>query len=180
MNSVATIAQGFSVNNTSMCAEQTMEPAFNFKHVSESEVLNAIKLLKPSRARGVFGIDTIMLEDLKDRLVNPITNIANLSISKGLFPSIWKSAVVTPIFKGGDPQVLGNYRPISILPIVSKVIEKLVAGQIVNYSNTSSFDLHPMQFGFRANHSADTANWFFTEKVKSLLDKGGSCWSCVS
>ena len=66
-----------------------------------------------------------------------------------------------------------NYRPISILPIVSKVFEKLIAKQIINHLNNSSFPLHPMQFGFRANHSTETATCFFVEKVKASMDRGG-------
>ncbi len=85
----------------------------------------------------------------------------------------WKSSVIVPIFKSGDPHSASNYRPISILPIVSKVAEKLMAAQITNYLNNSYFALHPMQFGFRANYSTEMANCYFTEKVKSLLDKGG-------
>lgn len=80
---------------------------------------------------------------------------------------------LVPIFKSGDPHSASNCRPISILPIVSKVAEKLMAAQITNYLNNSYFALHPMQFGFRANYSTEMANCYFTEKVKSLLDKGG-------
>lgn len=86
---------------------------------------------------------------------------------------MWKSAIVTPIFKSGDHHSTCNYRPISILPIMSKVAEKCVAEQITHYLNNSSFTLHPMQFGFRSNHSTETSNCFFIEKIKSLQDKRG-------
>ena len=66
-----------------------------------------------------------------------------------------KPAVVVPLFKGGDPVMTSNYRPISILPMVSKVFEKLIAKQIINHLNNSSFPQHPMQFGFRANYSTE-------------------------
>lgn len=105
-----------------------------------------------------------MLKELSTTLTNPITKIINLSISEGLFPSVWKSAVVIPIFKCGDPVSTCSYRPISILPTVSKVAEKVVAEQITCHLNNSSFTLHPMQFGFRANYSTETANCFLTEK----------------
>ncbi len=114
-----------------------------------------------------------MFKELSESLVNPITKIINLSVSQGMFPCAWKSSVIVPIFKSGDPHSASNYRPISILPIVSKVAEKLMAAQITNYLNNSYFALHPMQFGFRANYSTEMANCYFTEKFKSLLDKGG-------
>ncbi len=90
-----------------------------------------------------------------------------------MFPCAWKTSVIVPIFKSGDPHSASNYIPISILPIVSKVAEKLMAAQITNYLNNSYFALYPMQFGFSANYSTEMANCYFTEKVKSLLDKGG-------
>lgn len=83
-----------------------------------------------------------------------------------------KTAVIL-IYKNGDRLSVCNYRTISIIPTVSKVAEKLIAQQIITHLNTTSFSLHPMQFGFRAQHSTETANVFFTENVKHLLDKGG-------
>jgi len=74
----------------------------------------------------------------------------NLSFSQGMFPSVWKPAIVIPIFKSGDPMSSCNYSPISILLMVLKVAEKLVSEQIIDHLNTSTFSLHPVQFGFRA------------------------------
>ena len=127
-----------------------MEPAFNIRNVTESEVARMIRSLQQARARDILGIDAVMLKELSTTLTNPITKIINLSISQGLFPSIWKSAVVVPIFKCGDPVSTCNYRPISILPTVSKVAEKVAAEQITCHLNDSSITLQPMQFGFRA------------------------------
>lgn len=88
-------------------------------------------------------------------------------------PDAWKSAIVTPIIKSGDLYSTCNYRPISILPIMFKAAEKWVIEQIIHHLKNSSSPLHPMQFGFRANHSTETANCFFLENIESLLDKGG-------
>ena len=81
-------------------------------------------------------------------------------------------AIVTPIFKSGDRREVSNYRPVSILPATSKVIEKVVAEQLTAHLNNNNL-LHPMQFGFRANHSTETACCYFLELVKKSLDKGG-------
>ena len=89
---------------------------------------------------------------------------------------VWKLAIITAIFKTGDPADMSNYRPISILPVVSKVVEKCVAEQLKAHINNSPFTLHSMQFGFRAKHSTETADSFLLENVKSKMDKGG----CVS
>ncbi len=88
-------------------------------------------------------MDTLMLKEISLSGDGPLTHIIT-SLS-------WKPAAVFPIFKGGDPLLTSIYRPISILPTVSKVYEKLVAKPITNHLNNSSFSLHPMQFGFRMN-----------------------------
>ena len=80
---------------------------------------------------------------------------------------------MTPIFKSGDQTTVGNYKPISILPVVSKVAEKWVAKQMTEHLNMGHFPLHPMQFGFRNNHSTETANGYFIENFKAKLDGGG-------
>lgn len=106
-----------------------------------------------------------------DALALPITLLVNQSISQNAVPVSWKAAVITPIFKSGSKLLAANYRPISILPIISKIAEKWIASQLIKHLNHGSSMIHPMQFGFRANHSTETANCFFTEKVKQLLDK---------
>ncbi len=93
--------------------------------------MRVIRSLRPSRAKDVIGINTCMLKDLSKVLVNPITKILNLSFTNGMFPND-----VIPVFKGGNRLSTSNYRPVSILPVVSKVAEKLVAEQIINHLNT--------------------------------------------
>lgn len=81
--------------------------------------------------------------------------------------------MVVQIFKNDDSQLVSNYRQISILPVLSKVKEKLAADQLIHHLNSSQL-LHPMQHGFRAHHSTETATMvYFVERVKSSLDKGG-------
>lgn len=72
----------------------------------------------------VHGINTNFLKTHTDALVQPITFMVNQSISQRAVPSTWKEAIITPIFKSGSKTQVANYRPISILPIVSKVAEK--------------------------------------------------------
>lgn len=95
-----------------------------------------------------------------------------MSLNENIFPSTLKTGIVTPVYKSGDRQEVSNYRPINILPAISKVIEKTVAEQLVAHLNKENL-LHPMQFGFRANHSTGTACCYLLEVIKSSLDKGG-------
>lgn len=118
-------------------------------------------------------MDTVFLKSNKEALISSITNIINQSINEGLFPSIWKTAIITPVFKAGNSMTISNYRPISILPSLSKVAEKWISEQIITHLHTSTFSLHPMQFGFRRHHSTDTANCFLLENIKARQGRRG-------
>ncbi|OOO00385.1 MAG: hypothetical protein ATN35_07545 [Epulopiscium sp. Nele67-Bin004] len=173
IDSVADIIKCFPPTHIMPCQSRHTEPAFNLETITDSDVQRVIGSLRSSKAIDVIGMNTVMLKELSASLVYPITQTVNLSIAQETFPDVWKLAAVSPIFKGGDQQSVSNYRPISILPAVSKVAEKLVAEQIINHLNTSSYFLHPNQFGFCTNHSTETANCYFIEKIKLMLDKGG-------
>lgn len=165
--------QSFSPSVPNALPQQLLEPTFRLDSVTETDVSQIIQSLKPSRTKDIYGIDPFTLKQLAPTLTPPLTKIINQSISETVFPQIWKSTAVIPIFKNGDPFSVCNYQPISIIPTVSKVAEKLIAQQIITHLNTSPFTLHPMQFGFRARHSTETAICYFIENVKNMLDKGG-------
>jgi len=173
IDSVANIASCFTPENVLTPPIDTSQSVFNTFNITEQEVSQTIKSLRPSRCKDIFDMDTVMLKALSASVTPPITKIINLSNSQNLFPSMWKPAVVIPVFKSGDPHPMSNYRPISILPTVSKISEKLIAKQIINHLNTTPYALHPMQFGFRAKYSTETATCFFTENIRALLDQGG-------
>jgi len=101
------------------------------------------------KAKDAYGLDTTFLKTYKDSLVSPITHMVNLSFKQAVVPSAWNMATIVPIYKSGDKLNLKNYRPISILPIISKVAEKLVSNLLTNHLHKGINSLHPMQFGFR-------------------------------
>ena len=173
IDSVEELAQSFSTRNWTCTPIQEDKPIFSISEITESAVVEIMSSLKDSKAKDTYNMDTSFLKTHTDALVCPIAHLINLSIRQCIFPSTWKTAVVTPIFKAGDPTNVSNYRPISILPVVSKVAEKWVAKQLTTHLNTGHTPLHPLQFGFRANHSTETANCYFLEGIKSRLDKGG-------
>lgn len=110
----------------------TATPVLNLSEVSQLDVV--VSGLKNSKAKDAFDMDTMFLKAHKQSLTAPMTNIINKSITEGTFPNSWKSAVITPIFKSTE---ISNYRPINILPAVSKVAEKLVAEQLIKHLNNS-------------------------------------------
>ena len=91
----------------------------------------------------------------------------------GIFPDKLKMAVVTPIYKGkdSDPHEFGNYRPISLLPTLSKIFEKVVHLQLYDYINSNNL-LNKSQYGFRPNHATEYAAMEFVDQTMQELDKG--------
>ena len=85
-----------------------------------------------------------------------LTRIINASISQGKFPEIWKCGIVTPVLKKGSPKDKTNYRPVSCLSVLSKVIEKIVCSQITKFMEDNGH-LPQNQHGFRAGRSTMTA-----------------------
>ncbi len=101
------------------------------------------------------GIGPQILKIAAPVITKSLTHIINLSIMSGNFPETLKCAKVTPIFKKGEKEDPGNYRPISILPVLSKLFEKHVAIQVYTFFETYSL-FHKAQSGFRKYHSCQT------------------------
>lgn len=142
--------------------------------VSESSITKILCQFKSSKANNVFDCDPAFVKKYRSILCTLITHLVNLSIKQYYFPNAWKSAVTTPVFKAGDPTNVTNYRPISILPVNSKVTEIVICDQLIAHLNHGHFPLHSMQFGFRKHHSTETANCCFIEQIKSSLDRGSA------
>ena len=94
---------------------------FSLSPVSRVYIRKQLLSLKTDKSTGLDGISSHFLKDGADILVGPVTHIVNLSISSEVFPSIFKKARVKPLFKKGSRLDVGNYRPVSILPVLSKV-----------------------------------------------------------
>jgi hypothetical protein len=96
--------------------------------------------------------------------------IINQSFQSGIFPDLFKIAEVVPIFKGGCKQDLCNFRPISLLSNIGKLIEKLMYNRLISFLNLSN-SLYSLQFGFRKNHSTNQALIDITETIREALDQ---------
>ena len=95
------------------------------------------------------------MKDSANVTVPFLTTIFNLSLNYGIFPNDWKNARVSPIYKSGEKDECGNYRPISILSVVSKLFEKLVYKQVYSYLENNEL-LTPFQSGFIKGNSTNT------------------------
>ena len=145
--------------------------SFFISPTNSDEVLSVIKELKNNKSTGPSSIHSKLLKLFQTALSKPISLIANLSFSSGTFPDNLKIANVIPIFKKDDPTICNNYRPISLLPNISKIIEKLIHTRLTVFFKKSNI-LYERQFGFRPNHSTTHALLEITEKIKQACDSG--------
>lgn len=161
-------AQGSVLHTHTVTSTNT--ELFRPKPVDITTVILAIKELNNSNS---VGSDDISLKFLKDVLyiITPyITCIINTSIVTGVFPEAWKHAIVVPVFKNGDANNVSNYRPISLLPIVSKILEKIISTQLTRYLEDNDL-LSNCQHGFRPRLSTETALSVITDAIYNNMDQ---------
>ena len=144
---------------------------FNIQPITPFEVKSFIEKLNCSKATGIDGIGPQILKYCGDFIVLPITAIINNSIRLGIFPDALKASYVMPVYKSNDKQDPNNYRPISILPSISKIFERHIANQLMTYLTQTNV-LHKYQSGFRKNHSCQTALIRLLHDWYSEIDNG--------
>uniref|UniRef100_A0A3Q3ERT6 Reverse transcriptase domain-containing protein n=1 Tax=Labrus bergylta TaxID=56723 RepID=A0A3Q3ERT6_9LABR len=149
----------------------TCRSSFSLQKILPVEVQHAINKLKDDCGTGPDGIETKFIKLAAHILMYPLCDLFNLSIATCTLPSTWKFAIVTPLHKGGDPRDTNNYRPISIINSLAKILEKLIFNQLSHYVNIFNI-LSPCQSGFRPNFSTSTALLKFTNNVFSTSENG--------
>ena len=146
--------------------------SFSFSAVHPDEVEKIISSLKNSKASGIDDLDTYILKLIKKEAVPAICHILNLSIQTNRFPTRWKVAKVVPLYKGkGSKFESKNYRPVAILPVLSKVLERVVFIQLVRYMDQNRF-FNPSHHGYRSFHSTTTAMLQMYDMWVTSLEKG--------
>ena len=136
-------------------AKQLETPPLSKFTVTEEDVRKALKNLRTDKSPGLDGMHPHPLKDLADVLAKPITIIFQRSLSSAQLPSIWLDAVVSPIFKKGSRCIAENYRPVSLLCILSKLLESIITPQIVNHVKVNHLACH-QQHGFSKGKSTTT------------------------
>ena len=144
---------------------------FKFPTILVLFVEKELKLLPRQKTTGIDNLPHGILKDCGSIILKPLCDIINLSIRSGKFPSSWNVAKVTPIFKSGSRSLPENYRPISVLPIVSKLIEKAGQQTLKNYFEEENL-LSKSQHGFRKKHSTKTASIYFCDSVLKQMNNG--------
>lgn len=127
-----------------------------FQPVSIAKIRRLLERLNPRKATGSDEIPAALLRSCADILAPSLSLLFNRSLAHGCFPDEMKIGTIRPLFKGGDPSQPRNYRPVSLLPVVSKVLERLVHEQLSDYLTRHSL-IPDTQFGYRKHHSTSDA-----------------------
>ena len=143
---------------------------FKFKLIDIENKVNLIDGLKTKSSCGHDGSSVKMLKQIKYEISSSITLIINQSLTTGIFPERLKIAKVIPIYKKDDVKMFENYRPISILPAISKILEKTIFNQLHDYFQDNKL-YSKNQFGFRRNHSTEYAALELIDRVILDMDK---------
>ena len=144
---------------------------FRFSAISPQFVFDQIRNMQNSKSPGLDKFNVRLLKLAGPLISNCLAHICNLSLSGSKFPDEWKKAKVTPIYKSGDKTDVGNYRPISVLPIISKIIERAIHDQLYLYLSNAGI-LSNAQSGFRSNHSTSTTLHDVQDYILKNMDNG--------
>ena len=144
--------------------------SFKFSTISFDFVCNELRNIKKNKSTGLPNMPARMLKDGCHILAKPLTDMMNRSLAEGSIPTEWKHATVTPIFKSGSKTDPSNYRPISVLAVFSKILERAVHRMVYAYLQENKF-LSMQQSGFRPLHSTTTCLTDITNSLLSNMDK---------
>lgn len=148
--------------------------SFVLESTDEDEIEQVIISLKTNCSVGWDGISNALLKQNRKELIAPLTHIGSKCLELGIFPKDLKLSQAIPIHKGGDKDQVHNYRPIAILPALSKILEKIINLRLVSYLESNKI-LSQQQFGFRCGKSTDDAVNELVEHISLNLDKGNKC-----
>ena len=128
------------------------ESRLNRNKCCELEICDILKSLDPNKASGADGISPKNLKYTASSIYPSLTRLFNISLEHKIYPSVWKNANVTPLYKKGNTSQLNNYRPISFFSAVSKVMGKAIFKHTFNFIRDKNV-LHTLQSGFMPDHN---------------------------
>ena len=170
------LASKLPVSNTSVLEGMGVPnpSSMEFHEISTNEIVNIVNQFENKKSSGHDNIPSILIKWIIDFIAPILSSIFNDCVEKGIYPNCLKIAKVTPLFKSGDVCSPDNYRPISVLPQVDKIFEKLIHKRMVEFEAKHKF-LNNCQFGFRKGHSTSHGITHVHEQVIQSLEKKKVC-----
>ena len=141
-----------------------------FQPITVDITSRIIDSLKPKTSTGVDCISNKLLKFERNVISEPLTIIINQMLNVDVFPDLLKISKVIPIYKKEDDTIFSNYRPISLLPSISKIFEKAILEQLATYLDSNNL-IHKHQYGFRKNHSTEYASLHLVDYLNYEMDK---------
>ena len=137
--------------------------------IEYDEIISLLRKINPNKATGSDGISGQMLLLCDESVILPLQIIFRNILSTSIYPDMWKLANVTPIFKKGDKQLIKNYRPISLLPICGKILEKIIFNKLYNYLHSNNL-ITKNQSGFRPGDSTTNQLLYLLDEIHQAFD----------
>lgn len=145
--------------------------SFSFGKASFIEVRDIIDSLKPKSTKDIYGLSVKLIKQVKNLIIEPLTKLINFAICEGVFPNALKTGLIVPVFKKGSPDQLENFRPISLLPVFSKIFERVLSSRIADYFEGNSL-FAATQYGFRKGKCTSEAIADFVERTVECFEQG--------
>ena len=143
--------------------------SFFIKLTCYDEVYRIIQKFQSKSSTGLDNVSPKAFKHFPPKIIDCYVHIFNLSISQGKFIEYFKTAKVVPVYKSKDKHEMSNFRPISLLPVASKILEKIIHTRLYSFLSQNNFFIKN-QFGFRANHSTDLAASSLINQICNALN----------
>jgi hypothetical protein len=147
---------------------------FNLGSTTPEQIIRIVEEFENKNCEDIFGVTTKMIKFIIYQIVHPLNHIFNLSLRLGVFPNLLRQCRVVPIFKSGDSLECDNYRPISIINTIAKILEKIVAKKLLLHLGQNNL-LYPHQYGFLPNRSTEQCLVQIINYATKALNEGMYC-----
>ena len=135
-----------------------------------STVFAHLSSLDVRKSTGPDDLSSRFLKEVASEIAEPLTSLFNYSLQEKVVPTAWKRSHITPVHKGGASDDPSNYRPIAVVPVVAKVLEKIVSTQLSMYLERNNL-LHPHQGAYRSGKSTEDILLLAVDRIATSLDK---------